>query len=218
MGASIGVAHGIARAGIAPQSVAVLGDSTFFHAGMPALLNLAYNDVPAVVIILDNGTTAMTGHQDNPGTGRTLRGQETVRADFATLARGMGISHVHVVDSYDVRAVEQAVRSALAAAAPAVVVAQRACALLPSVRPTWQALRVDPARCNGCGLCLRLGCPALGQSDAVAGASGRHLVHIDPLLCTGCQVCAQVCARGAISRQTQNEMREKSGPQRDEHP
>ncbi len=198
MGAGIGVAHGMAQAGIAEKSVAIIGDSTFFHSGMPALLNLAYNRGNTVAIVLDNRTTAMTGHQANPGTGRTLRGQETIRVDFAALARSLGLEHVYVVDSYDLRAVEEAVRSALAAGGPAAVIAQRECVLLPSVRPTWQALGVNAERCNGCGLCLQIGCPALVRSEAVARGSGRALVRIDPLLCTGCETCAQVCARGAI--------------------
>ena len=169
MGASIGVAHGIARAGGSEKSVAVIGDSTFFHTGMPALLNVAYNRGPTVAVILDNRTTAMTGHQENPGTGRDLRGQETVRIDPADLARGLGIQQVHVVDSYDLAAVEQALRAALESAQPAVVIAQRECVLLPAARRTWQALDVDAARCNGCGLCLQPGlCPA-GHPPPPAG-------------------------------------------------
>ena len=200
MGASIGVAHGIERAGGTGKSVAVIGDSTFFHTGMPALLNTAYNRGPTVTIVLDNRTTAMTGHQENPGTGRDLRGQETVRIDLADLARGLGIQQVHVVDSYDLAAVERALRAALESAQPAVVIAQRECALLPAARRTWQALEVDAARCNGCGLCLQLGCPALVKSEVVDERTGRARVRIDPLLCTGCQVCSQVCARRAIPR------------------
>lgn len=198
MGASIGVAHGIAQSLGGGKSVAVIGDSTFFHSGIPALLNLAYNHGHTAAIILDNSTTAMTGHQENPGTGRTLRGEETARVDIAALARSLGIEHVQVVDSYDLHAVEQAVRAALLAGQPAVIVAQRACVLLPAVRPTWHALQVNPERCNGCGLCLQLGCPAISRSDATDPGSGRQRVRIDPLLCTGCQVCSQVCARRAI--------------------
>ena len=197
MGASISVAHGVAQAGSPQQNVAVLGDSTFLHSGIPGLLNVAYNQGRTLTIILDNETTAMTGHQPHPATGRTLRGQETVRVDLAALARALGIAHVQTVDSYDLRAVEQAVRAALSAQAPAVIVAQRACALLPGVRPTWHALAIDPQRCNGCGRCFELGCPALSRSKQTAH-NGRALAQIDPLQCTGCAVCAQVCARGAI--------------------
>ena len=197
MGASIGVAHGVARAGLAQKNVAVIGDSTFFHSGIPALLNVAYNRGTAATIILDNGTTAMTGHQDHPGTGRTLRGEKTVRVEPEAVARSLGIERVYTVDSYDLQAVEQAVRQAIDGDGPAVVVARRACALLPEARKTWHALAVDAQRCNGCGLCLQIGCPALMRSELKA-ASGRALVRIDPLMCTGCETCAQVCNRGAI--------------------
>lgn len=201
MGASIGVAHGVARAGLEQKNVAVIGDSTFFHSGLPALLNVAYNRGVAATVILDNRTTAMTGHQENPGTGRTLRGEETACVDLAALCRGLGIEQVHVVDSYDLQAVEQALRAAIGAGAPAVVIARRECVLLPAARRTWQPLQVDEARCNGCGLCLQLGCPALVRSE-VKTAAGRALVRIDPLLCTGCEVCAQVCTRRAIPRRS----------------
>ncbi len=200
MGASIGVAHGIAQAGSPQRRVAVIGDSTFLHTGLPALINLAYNQARAPVIILDNCTTAMTGHQDHPGTGRTLRGEERARVDLSAVARSLGVQHVECVDSYDLAAVERAVRAALSAEGPAVVIARRECALLPAVRRTWQPLSVDAGRCNGCGLCLQLGCPALVRSDSIDQATGRPRVRIDSLLCTGCAVCSQVCARGAIPR------------------
>ncbi|HOG48073.1 MAG TPA: indolepyruvate ferredoxin oxidoreductase subunit alpha [Anaerolineae bacterium] len=200
MGASIGVAHGVARAGLAQKNVAVLGDSTFFHSGLPALLNVAYNQGSAATIILDNRTTAMTGHQENPGTGRTLRGAETTVVDLVALVRSLGIARVYEVDSYDLQAVEQAVRAAIDGEGPGVVIARRECVLLPAVRPTWHALTVDAERCNGCGLCLQLGCPALVKSEARHAASGRAQVRIDPLLCTGCAVCAQVCNRNAIPK------------------
>lgn len=198
MGASIGVAHGVAKAGVAQRNVAVIGDSTFFHTGMPALLNVAYNQGNTITIILDNRTTAMTGHQENPGTGRTLQGAETPAADFEALARAMGIQRVHTVDSYNLKEVETALRDCLAANEPAVVVARRECALLPEVKKGWIPLRVDEERCNGCGLCFRVGCPALVKSDVLDAKTGKPKARIDPLLCTGCEICAQVCARQAI--------------------
>jgi indolepyruvate ferredoxin oxidoreductase alpha subunit len=210
MGASIGVAHGVNQVGIQQKNVAVLGDSTFFHTGMPALLNVAYNKSDTVTIILDNRTTAMTGHQDNPATGRTLRGEPTFEADFEAMVRAMGIEHVYVVDPYDLKQVETALRSSLEAAGPAVIIAQRECVLLPTVRPTWMALDVDGERCNGCGLCFRIGCPAIVASDDVDPKTGRALAWIDPLLCTGCEICAQVCARGAISSKEQTLEKQKN--------
>jgi indolepyruvate ferredoxin oxidoreductase, alpha subunit len=199
MGASIGVAHGVAKMGVKQKNVAVLGDSTFFHSGMPALLNVAYNQGDTVTLILDNRTTAMTGHQPNPGTGRTLGGAETPPVDFARLAQALGIEHTAVVDPYDLKASERAIKEALQFDGPAVVVFQRECALLPEAKKTWLALEVDPEICNGCGLCLKVGCPALHLSDLIDTKSGRNLVEIDPLLCTGCEICSQICARGGIS-------------------
>ncbi len=198
MGASIGVAHGASKVGIKQKNVAVLGDSTFFHTGIPALLNVAYNKGDTVTVILDNRTTAMTGHQENPGTGRTLDGEPTYAVDFEDLARSLGVEHVYIVDPYDLKQVETALRASLEAQGPAVVVAQRACALLPEVRREWMAIEVDSERCNGCGLCFRIACPAIVASDQADPKTGRALAWIDPLLCTGCEICAQVCARGAI--------------------
>jgi indolepyruvate ferredoxin oxidoreductase alpha subunit len=198
MGASIGQAHGVSKAGIAQKHVAVIGDSTFFHTGMPALLNVAYNQSDTVVIIVDNRTTAMTGHQQHPGTGTTLMGQPTVSVEFDDLAKAMGIERVHTVDPYDLKAVEAALRDCLDNPGPAVVVSRRECALLPAARKKWMTLAVNEERCNGCGLCFQVGCPAIVKGKALDEKTGKAKAWIDPLLCTGCEVCAQVCARGAI--------------------
>ncbi len=203
MGASIGVAHGVSKAGIAQKHVAVLGDSTFFHTGLPALLNVAYNQSDTIVLILDNRTTAMTGHQENPSTGKTLMGQPTYAVNFEELVRAMGFQRVHTVDSYNLKEVEAALRDCLEAEGPAVVISRRECALLPEARKRWMALEVNEERCNGCGLCFQVGCPAIVRSDradqgSVDEKTGRAKARIDPLLCTGCEVCAQVCARKAI--------------------
>ena len=198
MGASIGQAHGVSKAGIAQKHAAVIGDSTFFHTGLPALLNVAYNQSDTIVIILDNRTTAMTGHQDHPGTGLTLMGQPTYAVEFEALARTFGIQRVHTVDPYDLKQVEAALRDCLDNPGPAVVVSRRECALLPVARKEWMALAVDAVRCNGCGLCFQVACPAIMRTDELDQKTGRPKATIDPLLCTGCEVCAQVCARGAI--------------------
>ena len=199
MGASIGVAHGVSKAGIAQKNVAVIGDSTFFHTGMPALLNVAYNQSNTVVIVMDNRTTAMTGHQQNPGTGKTLMEQPTYAVEFEALVRAMGIQRVHTVDAYRLADVEAALRDCLEADGPAVVIARRECALLPVARKQWMTLAVDEERCNGCGLCFRVACPAIAKSDRLDDKTQRAKARIDPLLCTGCEVCAQVCVRRAIA-------------------
>ncbi len=198
MGASIGQAHGVSKAGIAQKHVAVIGDSTFFHSGIPALLNVAYNQSDTVVIILDNRTTAMTGHQQHPGTGTTLMGQPTHAVEFEDLVRAMGIQQVHTVDPYDLEEVEAALRDCLKSEGPAVVVSRRECALLPEARKQWMTLAVREERCNGCGLCFQVGCPAIVKSDLLDAKTQRPIAWIDPLLCTGCEICAQVCARKAI--------------------
>jgi indolepyruvate ferredoxin oxidoreductase, alpha subunit len=203
MGGSIGVAHGANKAGVKQKNVAVLGDSTFFHSGLPALVNVVYNRSDTLTIILDNRTTAMTGHQDNPATGKTLSGEPTFQVDFAALGRAIGVEHTYVVDPYDLKQVEDTIKECLLLEGPSIIVAQRECALDPVVRPTWIPLEVDLERCNGCGLCLKIGCPALIKSERVDAKSGRQLVEINHLLCTGCEICAQVCARKGISTREQ---------------
>jgi indolepyruvate ferredoxin oxidoreductase alpha subunit len=198
MGASIGQAHGVSKAGITQKHAAVIGDSTFFHTGLPALLNVAYNKSDTVTIILDNRTTAMTGHQHHPGTGTTLKGEPTKAVEFEDVARAFGIERVHTVDPYNLKEVEGALRDCLEAEGPAVVISRRECALMREARKLWMTLRVNEERCNGCGLCFEVGCPAILKSDRLDAKTGRAKAWIDPLLCTGCEICAQVCAREAI--------------------
>jgi indolepyruvate ferredoxin oxidoreductase alpha subunit len=205
MGASIGQAHGVSKAGIAQKHAAVIGDSTFFHTGLPALLNVAYNRSNTVVIIVDNRTTAMTGHQDHPGTGQTLMGQPTPAVDLEQLVKAFGIQTVHTVDPYNLGQVEAGLRDCLEADGPAVLISRRECALLPSARREWMALAIDATRCNGCGLCFQVGCPAIFKGEQFDEKSGRAKAEINPLLCTGCEICAQVCARKAIHFRAQLE-------------
>jgi len=198
MGASIGQAHGVSKAGIAQKHVAVIGDSTFFHAGLPALLNVAYNRSDTIVIILDNRTTAMTGHQEHPGTGVTLKGEQTKAVEVEDVAKAFGIKRVYTVDPYNLKEVESALRDCLAADGPAVVISRRECALLPEARKAWRPIKVIEERCNGCGLCFGIGCAAIVKSERLDEKTGRAKAWIGPLLCTGCEICAQVCARKAI--------------------
>lgn len=198
MGASVGVAHGVNKAGIQQKNVAVIGDSTFFHSGIPALLNVAYNRGNVVTIILDNRTTAMTGHQQHPGTSYTLQQRETAAIDLESLVRALGIQHVHVVDPFDVAKLESVLSQCLACDEPSVVIAQRECALLPRARGAYMPLRIDSTKCIACGTCRRIGCPAISKSDELYPKNARPKSKIDPLLCTGCEVCAQVCPANAI--------------------
>ncbi|MGC8916206.1 MAG: indolepyruvate ferredoxin oxidoreductase subunit alpha [Thermoanaerobaculum sp.] len=198
MGASIGVAHGAAKAGISERMVAVLGDSTFFHTGLPALANVAYNRSNVLTVILDNRTTGMTGHQPNPGTGLTLQGQPAPALDFEAIARALGIERVVTVEAYDTEALEKAYKELMATDEPAVLVARHACALLPEERRRWVPLEVVEEKCTGCGVCFRIGCPALLKSDELDPRTHKPLALIAPDLCTGCEVCAQLCPHDAI--------------------
>ena len=189
MGASTGVLHGALKAGAPGPAVAVIGDSTFLHAGIPPLLNTVHNHSPSVTIILNNRITAMTGHQKNPTTGQSLQEETAPAVDLEALVRGLGVRQVSKVDPYDLRATEKAIKSALAAGEPAVVIAECTCVLRE--RQKRPPMVVDVERCKDCGLCLRLGCPAMSK--------GEDGVYIDELLCAGCGFCAQVCARKAVA-------------------
>jgi indolepyruvate ferredoxin oxidoreductase alpha subunit len=198
MGASIGVAHGALKAGSPERHVAVLGDSTFFHSGIPALVNAVYNRAPVVTIILDNRVTGMTGHQDNPSTGRTLQGEQTTVVEIEPVVRALGVRYVKTVPAYQVDEIEATLKQYLALDEPAVLIAQEECALLPDARKRWVPLEVVSDQCNGCTLCFRIGCPAILKSDELDEKTQRPKALIDPALCTGCEVCAQVCPRDAI--------------------
>jgi indolepyruvate ferredoxin oxidoreductase alpha subunit len=204
MGASIGMAHGARQAGCPDKIVATIGDSTFFHTGLPELANIIYNRGAACTMILDNGTTAMTGGQENPATGLTLQGETTQAIDIESVVRAMGVEYLWVVDALDVKAVEQAIKEATAIEhQPTVIIVNGDCVFTPQFqrRPV---VTVDPEACNGCGFCFRVGCPAILKSDEVDAKTKRPKAEINPLLCTGCTVCLQVCPREAMY-QTQGE-------------
>jgi len=197
MGASIGVAHGAAVAGDKERHVAVVGDSTFFHSGIAPLINVAYNKSNVITIIMDNRVTGMTGHQENPGTGRTLQKQETVSLDIETMVRACGISKVLTVEAYDVDLIEKTLRQWLKEDGPGVLITKEACALLPDARKNYIPLEVT-SKCNGCTICFRIGCPAITKSEVLDSKYNRPLALISKELCTGCEICAQVCPVDAI--------------------
>ncbi len=198
MGASIGVAHGADKSLREGKTVASIGDSTFLHTGMPALLNVTYNKGTTLTIIHDNRITAMTGHQENPGTGKTLQNEDTIEVDFEQLVRALGIEKVQTVDSYKYKELRQVLRDAIKSDEPEVVITKRECALLRPVRKTYLPLRVDREKCVACWSCIRTGCPALRKSNEIYETNNRAKSDIDPLLCTGCELCAQLCPTGAI--------------------
>ncbi len=191
MGAGINHAHGMATVfGPGKEKIAaVIGDSTFYHSGITGLLNLAYNKGAALIVILDNSTTAMTGSQDHPGTGITVRGERTVNLDLENLVRALGIEWVRTVDPYDVKQARKDVKEALAFEGPSVIISKAPCVLLKSRKVPGRALTVDADVCTGCKVCIGLGCPAIEFRDEKA--------HINET-CVGCGVCADLCAPGAI--------------------
>jgi indolepyruvate ferredoxin oxidoreductase alpha subunit len=199
MGASIAVAHGAAKAGSPEHHVAVIGDSTFFHTGIPALINVVYNQSPVLTIIMDNRTTGMTGHQENPGTGQTLQGQAAPVTELEPLVRAIGVKHVKTVEAFDVAKIEETLKAYLQLNEPSVLITVEPCALLPEGRKKWLPLEVLPEQCNGCTLCFRIGCPAIVKSDELDQHYQRPKALIDASLCTGCEICAQVCPRDAIT-------------------
>ena len=192
MGASCSGLHGFNKAmGEAGEnnSVGVIGDSTFIHSGMTGITDISYNMSNSTVIILDNSITGMTGHQQNPTTGKNLRGEPAGKVDLEALCKALGFNRVRVVDPYDLKAVEVAVTEELAAKEPSIIISRRPCVMIKGTvhKPP---ISVDESKCVGCKQCMSIGCPAIAVKDKKA--------HIDPTLCIGCNVCSQMCKFGAI--------------------
>jgi len=193
MGASVSSIHGFNKAlgsEAEGKTVAVLGDSTFMHSGMTGLANIAYNQSNSTVIILDNSITGMTGHQQNPTTGYTLKGEPAGKVDLEPLCRAIGIRRVRVVDPNDLAACDLAVKEEMAANEPSVIITRRPCVLLKYVK-TLPAIKVDAEKCTGCKSCMKIGCPAIAFRDKKS--------VIDQTLCVGCGVCEQLCKFDAMS-------------------
>lgn len=195
MGASFSGLHGWNKAGGAEnekKSVAVIGDSTFMHSGMTGLASIAYNQSNSTVIVLDNSITGMTGHQQNPTTGKNLYGEPAGRVDLEALARAMGIKRVRVVDPYIISDCEKAVKEELEAQEPSLIISRRPCALLKEVKHK-PPLKVDENKCKSCKACMKIGCPAIAMKNGKA--------KIDVTLCVGCGVCSQMCKFDALKEQ-----------------
>lgn len=192
MGASCSGLHGFNKAmGEAGEnnSVGVIGDSTFIHSGMTGITDISYNMSNSTVIILDNSITGMTGHQQNPTTGKNLRGEPAGKVDLEALCKALGFNRVRVVDPYDLKAVEVAVTEELAAKEPSIIISRRPCVMIKGTvhKPP---ISVDESKCVGCKQCMSIGCPAIAVKDKKA--------HIDSTLCIGCNVCSQMCKFEAI--------------------
>ncbi len=189
MGASIGKALGLEKAGVINKTVAVLGDSTFMHSGITGLIDVVYNQGSNTIIILDNGTTAMTGHQGHPGTGISAKGAKTQAVELESLVKGCGVRDVNVVDAFDLKTIESTIKQSVANDEPSVIIVRGDCPLHTRAKGT--PYKVDEDECSGCFDCLDVGCPAISILEDKA--------VIDSEACTGCGVCAQVCPQGAIS-------------------
>jgi indolepyruvate ferredoxin oxidoreductase beta subunit len=173
--------------------VAVIGDSTFLHGGLPSLISAVYNQVPTTTILLDNRTTGMTGHQQHPGTGHTLQCQQAPAVDYETLARSVGVQHVEVVDPWDMSETGRAIDAGLAHPGPSLIIARRACMLLPLEKSRERTpYRVEADQCLQCEECLQTGCPALVRED--------DFPVVREWECTGCSLCAQLCPSSPCRR------------------
>ena len=195
MGASVSALHGYNKARGAEaekKSVAVIGDSTFIHSGITGLIDIAYNRSNSVVIILDNSITGMTGHQQNPTTGYTIKGDPTSAVNLEALCHAVGIERVRVCDPYQLGEIQAVLKEELEADEPSVIISRRPCALLKYVKRK-PSLTVVSNKCIGCKTCLGIGCPAISMKNGKAS--------IDDTQCVGCGVCEGLCAKGAIAEQ-----------------
>ena len=192
MGASMGLSFGMSLARgeeFAKNTVAVLGDSTFIHSGITGLVEIVYNKGINTVLVLDNSITGMTGHQDNPTTGKTLKGEKTKQVDLELLGKAVGIDRVSIIDPFDLKQCEKVLKEELASDEPSLVIVQRPCALLKSVKFPGP-IKINNEKCKKCKMCMKLGCPAIVDR-------GDYL-EIDKTLCVGCGLCKNVCSFGAI--------------------
>lgn len=191
MGASISALHG--RNKVDPEnakkSVAVIGDSTFIHSGVTSLIDIAYNNSASTVIVLDNSITGMTGHQQNPTTGKTIKGDPATQVDIVALAHAIGIKRVKVVDPYNLKETRDTIHEELAVDEPSLIISRRPCALLKTVKHN-PPLKVNKDKCKSCKMCMKIGCPAISMKDGKA--------EIDFTQCVGCNVCTQMCKFDAI--------------------
>jgi len=191
MGGGFTLAHGMSKSGETRPIVGIVGDSTFFHSGITGLLNLVYNRGNATLVVTDNRTTAMTGHQDHPGTGRTLMGESAPAASIEAIAAACGMKRIRVVNPNNVKEITEVFKEELYCGEPSLIISRAPCVLRDrtAVKP---APKIDSDRCKNCKSCLKLGCPAIEMPDAKGKPS------ISPGLCAGCGLCVQVCPFGAI--------------------
>ncbi len=196
MGASVSGAHGMAvglkMQNIKEKPVAVIGDSTFIHSGITGLIDMVYNQGDAIVVIMNNDTTGMTGGQEHPGTGRTASGEPTVKLDIEKLCKAIGVERVIEIDTYNLKELEKIFKEEMEKEGPSVLISNDPCVLRYKV--SKKPLSVNKEKCTACKMCLKVGCIALSFIEK----AGAKYTQIDPLLCNGCTVCQQMCKFSAI--------------------
>lgn len=194
MGSSISILHGIEKAKgkeYIKNWVATIGDSTFLHTGINSLINMVYNKATGTVLILDNRTTGMTGHQEHAATGKTLKGEDTYAIDLAQLCRAVGVKRVLEIDAFDVDSLEKNIKESVNGDELTVIIAKAPCALLKGQKFPYKCV-IDNDKCKKCGACLKIGCPALTKTE--------NGLKIDETMCNGCGLCMSRCKFGAIER------------------
>jgi indolepyruvate ferredoxin oxidoreductase alpha subunit len=193
MGASISLLHGMEKAkgkNYIKNWVAVIGDSTFLHTGVNSLVNMVYNKSTATVMILDNRTTGMTGHQQHAATGKTLKGEDTYAINLEDLCKSIGVPNVITVDAFDVVTLEKTIKESVASDVLTVLIVKAPCVLIKGQKfPNF--CQVDADACRKCGMCMKIGCPAMSR-----GEDGK--IKIDTTMCNGCGLCRNYCKFGAI--------------------
>jgi len=195
MGASISSLHGIEKAkgkDFLKNWVAVIGDSTFLHTGINSLVNMVYNKATGTVIILDNRTTGMTGHQEHAATGKTLKGEETNAINLAELCTAVGVKNVIEINAFDIQGLEKVIKQSVNGDQLTVIIAKAPCALLKGQKFPYRC-EVDAEKCKKCGMCMKIGCPAITRSK-------DGVINIDKTMCNGCGLCMSWCKFGAISK------------------
>jgi len=197
MGGGVSNAYGFEVGGATKPVVGIVGDSTFFHSGITGLINMVYNKSKATIIVSDNRITAMTGHQDNPGSGRTLMGEETTQVSIEAVCKGVGVKRVRTIDPYDIEATYKAIKEEIEAPELSVIISRYPCILAAKI-PTKIKYKIDEDNCKACGQCFKLGCQSIERGEAVDAEKGRYKAKINPVLCVGCGMCKQLCKFDAI--------------------